>query len=126
MSTDPEQLRALTVVPRSGGDDAAVLIDQEGGRVQRLGPPHWPAYPPAAVFGRMGDPRGRAKRRELSARLMAQDLRAVGVNVDCLPVLDVAAPDTHAVIGDRAYADDPGRGHRVSAAPSRAGCSPAG
>jgi beta-N-acetylhexosaminidase len=102
----PDQVRALTGSFRDLlGADAAVLVDQEGGRVQRLGPPHWPAFPPAAVFGRMG-PEG-ARWAELGARLIAHDLRAVGIDVDCLPVLDSPAPGAHRVIGDRAYADDP-------------------
>ena len=87
----PDQVRALTESFRDlVGADAAVLVDQEGGRVQRLGPPHWPVYPPAAVFGRMGAQGARLA--ELSARLMAHDLCAVGIDVDCLPVLDSPAP----------------------------------
>ena len=92
----------------TGRDDAPVLVDQEGGRVQRMGPPHWPKYPPAARFAETC-----ASREEglalaaLSARLMAHDLAEVGINVDCLPVLDVPSRGAHHVIGDRAYAADP-------------------
>jgi beta-N-acetylhexosaminidase len=106
----PEQVAALVASFREivGRGDAPVLIDQEGGRVQRMAPPHWPAYPPAARFGTL--PGGRAAQVEaarLSARLMASDLAAVGINVDCLPVLDVPAPGSHAIVGDRAYGPDP-------------------
>ena len=96
-------LRACT-----GRDDAPVLIDQEGGRVQRLGPPHWPKYPPGKSYGGLykADPvRGRELTR-LGARLMAHDLRALGISVDCVPVLDVPVPGAHDIIGDRAYGLD--------------------
>ena len=108
----PEQVAALTRQFREtvGRDDAPVLIDQEGGRVQRMGPPHWPVYPPAAAFGRLPVSLERqADLARLSARLMGEDLRACGIDVDCLPVLDVPAEGGHLVIGDRAYADDPQR-----------------
>lgn len=106
----PEQVRALVHDLRAsiGSDDAPILIDQEGGRVQRLGPPHWPKYPPGAAYLQAtGDV---AKARDLvrlGARLMAQDLKALGITVDCLPVLDVPVPGAHDIIGDRAYAQDP-------------------
>ena len=103
----PAQVRALTAALReSAGRDAPILIDQEGGRVQRMGPPHWPAYPPGSAYGalRANDPLVRREAARLGARLMAHDLRAVGIDVDCVPVADVPAPDGHDVIGDRAYA----------------------
>src|ERR1700723_4589045 len=80
---DREQLRALTDAFRDtlGRDDAPVLVDQEGGRVQRMGPPHWPAYPAGAVFGRLYA-RDRAlglRSARLGARLIAADLTAVGI-----------------------------------------------
>ncbi|HEY8574565.1 beta-N-acetylhexosaminidase [Phenylobacterium sp.] len=105
----PDQVRRLTDELRACVDrpEAPVLIDQEGGRVQRLGPPHWRRYPPGRAYGRV---KGAALRREvarLGARLMAHDLAEVGISVDCLPVLDVPDPDAHEVIGDRAYADTP-------------------
>jgi beta-N-acetylhexosaminidase len=92
-----------------GRDDAPVLIDQEGGRVQRMGPPHWPAYPPGRAYGAMAgnDPSYRREIARLGARLMAHDLRAVGIDVDCVPVLDVPVAGAHDVIGDRAYGRDP-------------------
>ncbi|MGO8800278.1 MAG: beta-N-acetylhexosaminidase [Roseiarcus sp.] len=108
---DPGQLRALTGSFRHlvGRSDAPVLIDQEGGRVQRMGPPHWRAYPSAASFEKIGDPRRACETAQNSARLMARDLLDVGVNVDCAPVLDVAQSDTHAAIGSRAWSVDPRR-----------------
>lgn len=107
----PDQVRRLTDSFRAllGRDDAPVLIDQEGGRVQRMGPPHWPKYPPGRAYGQVAanDPLTRRELARLGARLMAHDLRAVGVNVDCLPVLDVPQPGAHAIIGDRAYGETP-------------------
>jgi beta-N-acetylhexosaminidase len=94
-----------------GDPDAPVLIDQEGGRVQRLGPPHWPVYPPGAVFGALYDvdrPLGLTAAR-LSARLMAADLIELGVTVDCLPLADVPVAGADAVIGNRAYGTEPGK-----------------
>jgi beta-N-acetylhexosaminidase len=89
--------------------DAPVLIDQEGGRVQRLGPPHWPVYPAGRVFGALYD-RDRAEglqAAQLSAQLIAADLADLGITVDCLPLADVPVPGADAVIGDRAYGTDP-------------------
>ncbi len=105
----PEQVRRLVDDLRdsTGGDDAPVLVDQEGGRVQRFAPPHWPAYPPGRAYGGLASD----DRREvawLGARLMAHDLAALGVTVDCLPVLDTPEPGADDVIGDRAYATEPG------------------
>ena len=91
--------------------DAPVLIDQEGGRVQRFGPPHWPVYPPGAVFGTLYDidrKLGLAAAR-LSARLIAADLIDLGVTVDCLPLADVPVAGADAVIGARAYGTEPGK-----------------
>src|ERR1700754_4188790 len=94
-----------------GEPDAPVLIDQEGGRVQRFGPPHWPVYPPGAVFGTLYDidrKLGLTAAR-LSARLMAADLIELGVTVDCLPLADVPIARADAVIGNRAYGTEPGK-----------------
>ncbi len=102
----PAQVRGLTGDLRATVDRpyAPILIDQEGGRVQRLGPPHWPRYPSARVLGELP-----AERREewvrLGARLIAHDLAVVGINVDCAPVLDAPVAGAHDVIGDRAYAE---------------------
>jgi beta-N-acetylhexosaminidase len=107
----PDQVRRLTSTLREtvGRADAPVLIDQEGGRVQRLGPPHWRRFPPGRAYGdlALGDPLFRREITRLGARLLAHDLAALGVSVDCLPVLDVPDPEGHEVIGDRAYAGSP-------------------
>ncbi len=94
-----------------GNPGAPVLIDQEGGRVQRLGPPHWPVYPPGAVFGVLYDidPALGLTAARLSARLMAADLIELGVTVDCLPLADVPVAGADAVIGNRAYGTEPGK-----------------
>jgi beta-N-acetylhexosaminidase len=107
----PEQVRALCDALREtvGRSDAPILIDQEGGRVQRMGPPHWPKYPAGSAYGRVhaNDPLVRREIARLGARLIAHDLLAVGINVDCVPVLDVPVPGSHEIIGDRAYGRDP-------------------
>jgi beta-N-acetylhexosaminidase len=92
----------------AGNADAPVLIDQEGGRVQRLGPPHWPVYPPGAVFGALYDiePRLGFQAARLSSRLIAADLTDLGITVDCLPLADVPVTGADAVIGNRAYGTD--------------------
>jgi beta-N-acetylhexosaminidase len=104
---NPDQVRLLTAALRETVDrpNAPILIDQEGGRVQRLGPPHWPKYPPARAYGdvAVNDPLVRRELTRLGARLIADDLSSLGINVDCVPVLDVPAPDGHEIIGDRAY-----------------------
>ena len=106
----PDQVRALTASLREclGRTDAPILIDQEGGRVQRLGPPHWPKYPPGRAYGTLkgNDPLLRREIARLGARLLADDLSALGINVDCVPVLDVPTPGAHDIIGDRAYGED--------------------
>ncbi len=106
-----EQVAALTAEFREIVDraDAPVLIDQEGGRVQRLCPPVWPAYPPGRILGRLAESDIETGRRAawLQARLIAGDLRQLGITVDCLPVLDVIAPGSSQVIGDRSFGDDP-------------------
>jgi beta-N-acetylhexosaminidase len=95
----------------SGNPDAPVLIDQEGGRVQRLGPPDWPAYPPGAVFGTLYDidPALGLAAAKLSSRLIAADLAEIGVSVDCLPLADVPVAGADAVIGNRAYGTEPAK-----------------
>ena len=106
----PDQVRRLTDSFRAavGREEVAVLVDQEGGRVQRLGPPHWPKYPASRAYGDRPatDPLTRRELARLGARLMAHDLRALGINVNCIPVLDVPQPDAHAIIGDRAYSEN--------------------
>ena len=109
----PEQVSALV---RSFRDivsrEAPVLVDQEGGRVQRLGPPHWPAYPPGARYSELYD-------RDPASGLAAARLGAppdrqptstpLGIDVDCLPLADVPVPGSDNVIGDRAYGTEPGK-----------------
>jgi beta-N-acetylhexosaminidase len=109
----PKQVVRLVQELRGAIDqpDVPVLIDQEGGRVQRFGPPHWPAYPPGAVFGVLYDidpPLGLNAAR-LSARLIAADLTDLGVTVDCLPLADLPVPGADAVIGNRAYGTEPAK-----------------
>jgi beta-N-acetylhexosaminidase len=91
--------------------DVPVLIDQEGGRVQRLGPPHWPVYPPGAAFGALYDidPALGLSAARLSSRLIAADLIELGVTVDCLPLADVPVAGADAVIGNRAYGTEPAK-----------------
>jgi beta-N-acetylhexosaminidase len=105
----PEQIRGLVASFREAvrRQDAPILVDQEGGRVQRLGPPHWPSYPAGAQYGRIWE-RDRASALEaarMGARLIANDLLAVGIDVDCMPLADVPTPDADPVIGDRAYGE---------------------
>jgi beta-N-acetylhexosaminidase len=107
----PDQVAALIEQFRDlvGRSDAPVLIDQEGGRVQRLGPPQWPSYPPGAAYGDLfrRDPARGLAAAHLGARLMAADLADLGITVDCLPIADVPVPGSDAVIGNRAYGDNP-------------------
>ncbi|MGX1107795.1 MULTISPECIES: beta-N-acetylhexosaminidase [Bradyrhizobium] len=109
----PTQVAALVGELRSavGVVDAPVLIDQEGGRVQRLGPPHWPAYPPGASSGALYDidPKLGLAAARLSSRLIAADLIDLGITVDCLPLADVPVAGADAVIGNRAYGTEPGK-----------------
>ncbi|HUH50260.1 MAG TPA: beta-N-acetylhexosaminidase [Mycoplana sp.] len=109
---EPSQVADLTAALRDtvGGDARIpVLIDQEGGRVQRVKPPYVPQYPNAAALGaiyRQDEEKG-LRAAWLMSRLFAFDLSRLGVNVDCLPVLDVAVPGVHDVIGNRAYGQEP-------------------
>jgi len=93
------------------GWEAPVLVDQEGGRVQRLGPPQWPAYPAGARYGELydRDPATGLAAARLAGHLIASDLRPLGIDVDCLPLADVPAPGSDAVIGDRAYGAEPAK-----------------
>jgi len=110
--SDPAQLTNLVQSFRDYvGWPAPVLVDQEGGRVQRLGPPHWPTYPPGAFHGALYDkePALGLSAARLAGHLIAADLAAVGIDVDCLPIADVPVPGADAVIGDRAYGTEPGK-----------------
>ena len=109
--SEPAQVKALVEQLRDTVDDGQtpILIDQEGGRVARLKPPHWRERPPAARFGGLyaQNPEAAREATYLNARLIAHDLSSLGINVDCLPVLDVPVAGAHDIIGDRAFAHDP-------------------
>jgi beta-N-acetylhexosaminidase len=110
--SSPEQVADLVQSFRDLlGWHAPVLIDQEGGRVQRLGPPEWPEYPSGAKYSELydRDPAVGLSAARLGARLIASDLYALGIDVDCLPLADVPVPGSDAVIGDRAYGTDPAK-----------------
>ncbi len=108
----PQQVSELAASFREAvGREAPVLVDQEGGRVQRLGPPHWPSYPPGAVYGALYDREkaiGLAAAR-LAGHLIAADLITLGIDTDCLPIADVPVAGSDPVIGDRAYGTEPGK-----------------
>lgn len=109
---DLAQVAALVAEMRTavGADDFLMLIDQEGGRVQRLRGELGRALPPARTYGAMfaHDPERARMAAYLVARLTAQDLRALGIDTNCAPVLDVPVPGAHDIIGDRAYGIDTG------------------
>ena len=110
VETPTQVITLVRELRKTAGDpEAPVLIDQEGGRVQRLGPPHWPVYPAGAAFGVLYDidPDLGLSAARLSARLIAADLIDLGVTVDCLPLADVPVPGADAVIGNRAYGTEP-------------------
>ncbi len=108
---DRAQLRALTDDLRalSGRDDLAILIDQEGGRVSRMQPPIWPAFPPGGAFDALYDkaPMSAIEAARANAEAIGLTLSEVGITVDCLPLLDVRVPETHDAIGDRAFGSEP-------------------
>ncbi|WP_374331668.1 beta-N-acetylhexosaminidase [Aestuariivirga sp.] len=107
----PEQLKTLTGDFRAavGRKNAPVFIDQEGGRVQRLGPPSnaWRRYPAARAYGEAFNASALAGLRAARnvGRLMAEDLIAAGITANCVPVLDVPQPGAHEIVGNRAYSD---------------------
>jgi beta-N-acetylhexosaminidase len=108
----PDQIKALTAQFRGAVDrkDAPVFIDQEGGRVQRLGPPsnYWRQYPPAQAYGKLYERCATLALRTTRnvGRLMAEDMADIGISASCLPVLDVPQPGAHDVIGNRAYSNN--------------------
>ena len=108
---DRDQLRALTDSLRAlhGRDDLAILIDQEGGRVARMQPPVWPAFPPGEAFDRLYRiaPMTAIEAARINAKAIALTLAEVGITVNCLPLLDVRVPETHPAIGDRALGAEP-------------------
>jgi beta-N-acetylhexosaminidase len=109
--SDPAQLRALTDSLRAlaGRDDLPILIDQEGGRVARMQPPHWPAFPKAELFDRLYEiaPMTAIEAARHNAQALGVLLGQAGINVDCLPLLDVRQPGAHDIIGDRALGAEP-------------------
>jgi beta-N-acetylhexosaminidase len=108
---DRDQMRALTDELRAihGRDDVPILIDQEGGRVARMQPPVWPVFPPGEAFAKLYDkaPVSAIEAMRANTAALAALLREVGVNVDCLPLLDVRQPGAHDIIGDRALGAEP-------------------
>lgn len=110
---DRAQLYALTRALRdlAGRADLPILIDQEGGRVARMRPPEWPAFPAGATFDRLYDiaPITAIEAMRANAQALGVMLRAVGISVDCLPLLDVRQPGAHDIIGDRALGAEPMR-----------------
>jgi beta-N-acetylhexosaminidase len=108
----PGQLRALNAAIRDIlGAEAPILVDQEGGRVARLRPPHWPEFPPAARFEH-----GPAEAARANAEAIARSCAAEGFDVVCAPCLDLRRPEGHGVIGDRAFSSDPAEVARLGAA----------
>src|SRR5262245_11100915 len=108
----PDQVTELTQLFRDYvGWEAPVFVDQEGGRVQRLGPPHWPAYPAGQRYGELydRDPSSGVAAARLAGHLIAADLRPVGIDADCLPLGDVPLVGSDQVIGDRAYGSEAGK-----------------
>jgi len=107
----PEQVKALVAELRSitPGHNPVVLIDQEGGRVQRLKPPYWRFAPPGADFGSLHatNPQAAAAGLRINMRLIGKELADLGIDVDCAPLLDVPVPGAHDVIGDRAFSTNP-------------------
>jgi beta-N-acetylhexosaminidase len=107
---DPDQVRAMVKSLKDClGRDAPILIDQEGGRVRRLKPPHWVESPAAASFGATYEADPAKAERDLAQAVasMAKELTDLGIQVDCAPVLDLLHSETHAAIGDRAFSADP-------------------
>jgi beta-N-acetylhexosaminidase len=107
---NPKQLRTLIDdLKNTVGRNCPVLIDQEGGRVQRLRPPHWRDYKPMKYYGDLyaENPEAALEELRFETLRMAEELAEVGINVDCAPVMDLAFPWTTDAIGDRAFSSDP-------------------
>ena len=105
------QMQALTDALRDlhGRADLPILIDQEGGRVARMRPPEWPAFPSGEAFDALYQmaPSSAIEAARMNARAIGLMLRGVGVNVNCLPMLDVRQPGATDIVGDRAYGHEP-------------------
>ena len=115
----PEQVRRLIADAQAAvGAAVLVLIDQEGGRVQRLRPPHWRSLPSGAAYAHraVADEGATVEQARTIARLVAHDLRALGITGNCTPVLDLPMAGAHAVVGDRALGTEPGRVARLGRA----------
>ena len=108
---NPEQVKTLTDEMKkcTGREKTLILIDQEGGRVQRMSQPHWKKYPPQKPLGDLYETNPeQAKQNAFDiAGEIANDLTAVGINVDCLPLLDVPIDGADNIIGDRAFSNNP-------------------
>jgi beta-N-acetylhexosaminidase len=106
---DPTQLATLIASVRAVVPDALLMVDQEGGRVARLRPPHWQAHPPAAAIGALYDQDRVTGLRAawLTGALIGTDCAAAGFDVACAPVLDLRHPGITDAIGDRAFSVDP-------------------
>ncbi len=107
---DPAQLTGLIASLRQVlPAQADIMVDQEGGRVARLRPPHWHAHPPAATLGRLfeADPAAGLRATWLTGALIGCDCRTAGFTIAAAPVLDLAVPGAHDVVGDRAFARHP-------------------
>ncbi|MEZ5776494.1 MAG: beta-N-acetylhexosaminidase [Hyphomicrobiaceae bacterium] len=106
----PEQVRELidSFKDAVGRDNLLVMVDQEGGRVQRLRPPNWRRLPPAAAYGALyeQEPGQGLRAATAASQLVGVELRRLGFNMNCAPVLDIPVPGAHGVIGDRAYGFD--------------------
>jgi beta-N-acetylhexosaminidase len=106
-----QQLRSLTDGLRSleGHDEVPILIDQEGGRVARMRPPEWQSFPSGEAFDRLYQlaPSSAIEAARVNARALGLMLNEVGINVDCLPMLDVRQPGASDIVGDRALGSEP-------------------
>lgn len=112
----PDQVQRLTANLRLAvGREAPVLIDQEGGRVQRLRPPHWRDWlPPLEEVALAGAKAGRSM--YLRSRIIGAELRSLGIDTNCIPCADIALPDTHDVLRNRCYGQDVATVVRISRA----------
>jgi len=107
---NPEQVKSLVdQLKETVGRDCPILIDQEGGRVQRLRPPHWREYSPMKVFGDLyrEDPEAALEQLRFETLRLSEELVELGINVDCAPVLDLIFDGAHDIVGDRSFSDDP-------------------
>lgn len=119
----PAQVKKLTASLKelSGRERLPILIDQEGGRVARLKPPHWPEFPAAKIFADLAcaNLAQATNACYLNARLMAEELSALGITVDCAPVADLVIEGAHSIIGDRAFGSAPSQVAALARAQAR-------